>query len=210
MSAAAPATQPETQPSRSSRLLALIRKLIDYGRELGATVRQRLASDPGFARNSFGTADIAVIFARIARGLLLARALEARVLRRAAWLDKGPGPRKARAAPKPKPLSPGRTSAAPGEPAFPPAEATGPHQPQLDPLPRVEQIAAEVRRRPIGAVIAEIYYSLGLMPAHPLWLEVKEAMYEFGGSLAWLLRDIFDRALPLHPPPPAPSGTGPP
>jgi hypothetical protein len=58
-----------------------------------------------------------------------------------------------------------------------------------------EQIAAEIRRRPIGAVIADIYRDLGIPPSHPLWLEVKQAMLEFGGSLARLLRDIFDRTL---------------
>ena len=87
--AAAPqqTTQPDPQLGRSGRLLVLIRKLIDYGTALAATVRQRVAADPIFARTGFGTADLAVIFARIVHGLHLARALEARVLRRAAWLD---------------------------------------------------------------------------------------------------------------------------
>ena len=105
-----PTTQPDPQPSRSGRLLSLIRKLIDYGTALAATVRQRVAADPIFARTGFGTADLAVIFARIVRGLHLAQALEARVLRRAAWLDQGPRPRTARPAPKPRP------------PASPPAD----------------------------------------------------------------------------------------
>ena len=200
MSAAAPATQPEVQPSRSGRLLALVRKLIDYAKEIGDTVRSRVTSDPGFARSRFGTADLAVIFTRIARGLLLAQALEERVLRRAASLDKGKRPRRARSAPPPQPASP-------------PSEAP---EPPLDQLPMAEQIAAEVRRRPIGSVIAEIYLSLGLLPSHPLWQEVKEAMFEFGGSLPKLLNDIFDQTLGPIPsarspgPTPAPSGTGPP
>ena len=188
--ASQPTTQPDPQPSRSGRLLALIRKLIDYGTALAATVRQRVASDPIFARTGFGTADLAVIFARIARGLHLAQALEARVLRRAAWLDQGPRPRTARPAPKPRP------------PASPPAEAS---DPRLAHLPTAEQIAAEVRRRPIGAVIVDIYRDLGILPSHPLWREVQQAMREFGGSLTRLLRDILDRAFPLrlrprHPP----------
>jgi hypothetical protein len=218
MSAAAatsqPITQPDPQPSRSGRLLSLVRKLIDYGTALVATVRQRVASDPIFARTSFGTADLAVIFARIARGLHLAQALEARVLRRAAWLDKEPRPRTARPAPRP--------------PASPAAQ---PSDPRLAHLPTAEQIAARlatgldpvVRRRPIGAIIADIYRDLGILPSHPLWREVQQAMREFGGSLGRLLRDILDRAFPLQPPteapamqaaPPgtalAPPGTGPP
>jgi hypothetical protein len=78
-----------------------------------------------------------------------------------------------------------------------------------------------VRCRPLGAVIAEIYFNLGIPPNHPLWLEVKEAMFEFGGSLAKLLHDILERYCPLKPPLQAaapqvtspceaPSGTGPP
>ncbi len=206
MSDAAP-TQPDIQPSRSGRLLAFIRKLIDYGRELAATVRQRVAAEPNFARTGFGTADLAAIIGRIARGLLLAQALEARVLRRAAWLDKGPRPRKPRSEPKPKPS------------ASPPADETEPPEPRLAGLPTAEQIAAEVRRRPIGAVIAEIYLSLGILPSHPLWLDVKEAMHEFGGSLTKLLKNIFDRtfgpipsvrSLSPTPEPLTPSGTGPP
>ncbi len=83
MSAAAP-IQSDTQPSRSGRLLAFIRKLIDYGKELATTVRQRVASDPIFARTSFGTADLTVIFARITRALLLAQAL-ARISHSGEW-----------------------------------------------------------------------------------------------------------------------------
>jgi hypothetical protein len=130
------------------------------------------------------------------------------VLRRAAWLDKEPRPRTARPAPRPRP------------PASPPAETS---DPRLGHLPTAEQIAAAVCRRPIGAVIADIYRDLGILPSHPLWREVQQAMRQFGGSLARLLRDILDRAFPLQPPtqapakqaaPPglalAPPGTGPP
>ena len=90
MSAAA--ETPATEPSPSGRLLGLVRKLIDYGRELAATIRQRTTTDPIFARCRFGTTDLAQIFVCIARGLQLANALEARVLRSAAQLDAGPAP----------------------------------------------------------------------------------------------------------------------
>jgi hypothetical protein len=56
-------------PSRSANLLGLVRKLIDYGRELAATIRQRAFTDPGPVITCFGTADVALILARIARGL---------------------------------------------------------------------------------------------------------------------------------------------
>ena len=65
-------------PSRLGRVLNLVRKLIDYGKQLAATVQQRAAT-PGFAFlvRPFGTADIAVILARITRGLRRAAMLEA-------------------------------------------------------------------------------------------------------------------------------------
>jgi hypothetical protein len=63
----AQAPTPTTEPSRSGRLLNLVRKLIDYGGELAATIRQRTATDPIFAIACFGTTDLALILARPAR-----------------------------------------------------------------------------------------------------------------------------------------------
>jgi hypothetical protein len=179
MSAAAEASVPTTEPSRSGRLLALVRKLIDYGRELAATIRQRTAADPIFAKARFGTIDLAVILARIARGLVLANALEARVLRSAAHLDAEPVPGRARSAAR-----------APAVPRV--AEA----EPRLEGLPTPEQIAADARRRPIGAVIADICRDLGITGSHPLWRDVQRAIIKHGGSLARLVSDIIDQAFP--------------
>jgi hypothetical protein len=206
-----PTAQPNStaadQPSRSGRLLGLVRKLIDYGRELAATIRQRTAAEPMFARVHFGTTDLALILARITRGLLRANALEARVLQRAAHLDTRPAPGRARSAAK-----------APSAPRV--AET----DPRLACLPTPEQIAAEVRRRPIGAVIGDICRDLGINGSHPLWREVHRAMIEHGGSLADLVKDILRQAFSwaslsasavaaLRPPIlrfDAPGGTGPP
>ena len=178
--APAPTTQPNSaaadQPSRSGRLLNLVRKLIDYGRELAATIRQRTVTEPIFAKVRFGTTDLALIFARIARGLLLADALEARVLRRAAHLDAGPRPSRARS-----------TARAPAAPRV--AET----DPRLASLPTAAEIAAEVRRRPIGAVIADICHDLGIMPGHldrAFWDELSRAIIIHGGSLAGFLRNL--------------------
>jgi hypothetical protein len=207
MSAAAEAPVPTAQPSRSDRLLGLVRKLIDYGRELAATIRQRTAAEPNFAWCCFGTTDLALILARITRGLLRANALEARVLQRAAHLDARPAP--------------GRAQSAARAPAAPRVAGT---DPRLACLPTPEQIAAEVRRRPIGAVIGDICRDLGIMGSHPLWREVQRAMIEHGGNLAGLVKDILTQAfswssLPaaalaaLRPPTlrfKAPGGTGPP
>jgi hypothetical protein len=190
MSAAAPTTEPDAKPSRSGFLLSLIRKLIDYGKDLATTIRQRAATDPAQIRGRFGTIDLAVILRCIARGLLLAHALEARVLQRAACLDKPPSPSstRPRATPRPTP---------PAEPADPPLTAA---VPELDPgisLPTPEQIAAEIRRRPIGAVLADICRDFGIPPSHPLMREVREAIRGYGGSVARLLIDMFDRYCPI-------------
>src|SRR5271157_4975159 len=183
MSAAAETPAPTTQLSRSGRRLNLVRKLIDYGKELTATIRERTATEPLFATIRFGTTDLALILARIARGLLLADALEARVLQRAAHLDVGPRRGRARSAPR--------------APAAPRVAEADPH---LAGLPTPEQIAAEVRRRPIGAVIADICRDLGVVPGHfdrAFWDELSRAIIRHGGSLARLVADILDRACPL-------------
>ncbi len=202
---AATTAPPPTAESRSGRLLALVRKLIDYGKELAATIRERIA-EPVFARTCFGTNDLAVIVRRIAHGVQLANALEARVLQRAAWLDKGPRPSRPQAARNP------------AKPAAPRPAADAP----LSHLPTAEQIAAEVRRRPIGTVIADICRDLGILPSHPLWREVQNALIVHNGGYARLLIDILHRAFPraaryLRPAKAAspgaalaPTGTGPP
>ena len=219
MSAAATAPDPTPQPARwpastdrrgcLARLLGLVRKLIDHGKQLAAAVGQRsLTDDPVLANCRFGTLDIALILSRITLALHRATALEARLLRSAARPD-----------PKPRPprVSPPRTPRAPQAPAD--------VDPRLAALPTPEQIAAEIRRRPVGAVIADICRDLGIMADHPLWRELHTAIMLHGGSLAGFLKDMFDRAratrhermkalyaAPAPAPPPAlePASTGPP
>jgi hypothetical protein len=201
MSAAEAASDPK--PSRAARLLGLVRQLIDYGRQLAATLR---CNPP-----PFGPGNIALILARITHGLLRAEALEARIIRDAARLDAEPTPLRA---PSHRKLQPAQAATArPGD------------VPGLEPgvcLPTPEQIAAEIRRRPIGAVIADICRDLGIMPNHPLWPELRELIIRHGGNLARLVKDILERAFPrsasARPPAwpmpalqsPAPAGTGPP
>jgi hypothetical protein len=185
------------KPSRAGRLLGLVRQLIDYGRQLATTLR---INPPRFSAS-----DIALILARITRGLLRAEALEARVIRDTARLDADPAPPRA-----------------PSHRGSPPARAADTARSPEDCLPTPEQIAAEVRRRPIGAVIADICRDLGIMPSHPLWPELQHLIIRYGGNLANLVKDILDRAFPYpaaNGPPawpgvslqsPGPSSTGPP
>jgi|SRR5271165_1977775 len=162
----------ENKPSRFRRVLDVVRKLIDYGKELATTLQRRAATDLVTVTRPFGTRDIGLILARITRGLLLANALEARVVALAARPAAPPGP--ARAPVQRTPRAPRPASAKPTDAA---------DHPRLALLPTPEQIAAEVRRRPIGAVIADICRDLGIMPTHPVWQELTGT--ERRHHLAW-------------------------
>jgi hypothetical protein len=208
-------TQPPAtdKPTRCGRLLGLLHKLIDHGKELAGTIRRRAITDPTFVQCSFGTPDLALILARISRGLHRAAALEARITRNAARLDAAPKPARV-SSPRPAPAS---RQAAP---------RTDEIDPGLARLPTPEQIAAEVRRRPIGTVVADICRDLGILPSHPLWRELQYVLIAHNGGYARLVSDIINRA--FQPPVPrlphgntaalrgptlqfeAPGGTGPP
>jgi hypothetical protein len=211
MSDAASTPFPTTEPSRSGRLLGLVRKLIEYGRELATTIRRRAFTEPDFVTSRFGTTQVAQILACISRGLHRAEALEARVVRSAARLDAPP-----RAA------APAHPPRAPRLAAAPVAQET---DPRLARLPTPAEIAAEVRRRPIGAVLADICRDLGIMPSDPLWSELQHAIIRENGNLGRLVMDLTDRAVravtdtwppgmkltwptpPLPPSPPSPTHT---
>ena len=163
--------------SRSTRVLWVLRALMDYGWDLVSAVQKRTGAFAlGQITCNFGTIDIARIVARIAHGLRLAAALEERLLERIAH---PPAPRaasvqRARAVPLEKPNA--------GE-----AEATAFH------LLTDAEIAAQVRRRPIGAVLADICRYLGIVPADPLWPDITFAVLENGSSIIDLVMNTLRR-----------------
>ena len=192
MSAAAnppdPTTQPAPWPASTdrrgglARLLGLVRKLIDYGKDLATTLQARGLTDrPAGASARFGTRDIALILSRIAVALLRAGALEARLLRSAARPDPKPRPPRA-----PSQRAPRAARQEAGPAAQP--------DPCLARLPTPEQIAAEIRRRPVGAVLVDICRDLGIMADHPLWRELNLAIILHGGGVGAFFRDMFQRA----------------
>ena len=81
-------------------------------------------------------------------------------------------------------------------PSRPPPHADEPDA-GLVRLPTAAQIAAEVRRRPAGAVIADICRDLGILPCHPLWRELSPLIIRHDGNIAMLFKDINDRVLPI-------------
>jgi hypothetical protein len=166
------------------RVLLLVRRLIDYGKQLAGTIQQRATSPsfPWFAR-SFGSGDLAVILARITAGLRRAAALEARLSARAArGRDLTPSPIRL-----PAPRS-GRKTPRDAQPELQPADHA--EDPLLARLPTEEEIAAEVRRRPVGAVIVDICLDLGIAPGdldRAFWDELRWAIVMYGGSVvSWL------------------------
>jgi hypothetical protein len=164
-----------TQP-RAGRVLSLLRKLIEYGQELARTVQARAAAGTLFTvALQFGILDIALILARITRGLLLANALEARLASRPVRQDAVAAPVRA-----------------PGDRAQRTAQRAV-NRPSLPDLPTAEEIAAALRRRPAAAVIADICRDLGIVPAHPLWREVMAVLSGHGGGVVKFFKDVLAR-----------------
>jgi len=200
-------TTPTSGLSRTGRLLGLVRKLIGYGKELAATLRQRSEPTDLALIRGFATVNIARVLARITCGLLRAQALEERIFNNAARLD---------ADPQPKP----RTSASSRDPSAPRPSRVRQADPNVMVLPTPEWIAARVRRQSIGAVIADICRDLGICPEDPLWQELDAFITEYGGDYMKLVLDTIERpllflkeafpiGLQVKPPTPA-SATGPP
>ena len=177
-------------PGRLNRVLNVLRKLIDHGKQLVGTVQQR-ATAPGFAffAKPFGTADLAAILARITNGLRYAAALEDALCRRAErGQDLIPTPVRMPAAAGPR---------APKQAEPPKNKPTSqPQDPRLARLPTEREIAAAIRRRPIGAVIADICRDLGITPGQfdrASWDELCHAIIAYGGNLAGFLISLNKR-----------------
>jgi hypothetical protein len=176
VSAPLPPPEPSTH---TSRLLGLVRKLIDFGKQLAATFQQRAASTTPAddLTRPFGTPNIPAILASIARGLQRAALLEVRVT---ALLTREQAAPSARTAPSPR--QPRLT-----------AQALSAPEPRPARVPTAGDIEAEVRRRPIGAVLADICRDLGIVPSNPLWWDLVRAINQYDGNLAKLVRDNCKR-----------------
>jgi hypothetical protein len=170
-------------PTHVARLLVLIRWLIDYGSELAVTLHKRAVS-PDFQgwAGRYRQSDIVIIAARIRRGLLLAAGLETKLTGLTA---KGRDLTVTRL----RPLSERKS------PSGEPKKRRAPRRTHLidlpvHTLPTAEQIAEELRRRPVGAVLVDICRDLGLdendLPPE-LARVLRETIIFCGGSLVTLL-----------------------
>ena len=188
-------------PTRSAQLLTLVRKLIDFGKDLLTTLQTPATAVHVILR--FGNLNVDMILARIRHALDLAQGLEQRVIKSAASMDRE----------RPPPAE------KPDQPAVP-----APTPPQQR-LPTAEEILRRMRRQSIGAVLAEICRDFEIINGDKLWLPIVWAVHAHRGPTLRMLRDMLKRvrrtgyyvADPPRSPPPAITvsqilafGTGPP
>ena len=169
-----PATTPA--PSRTTRVLVLLRNLVDYGLRLTQSLQQRPAPETLFTiALHFGTRDIALILARILRGLELAFALEGKLARH------------------PRPEIVKKDSFRTPADRKPRTDHPAARRPPLPDRPTAAEIAAALRNRPVGVVIADICRDLGIVPANPLWRDVMAVLNELRRNVAPLVRSVTKR-----------------
>jgi hypothetical protein len=184
-----------TLPNNIAVILHAARILLDYGRHLIDTLRDR-AGAPNFNAIAacFGTANLSTILAHLNRGLLRATALERVLLARAATgrdFDFVDPPTRT---PEPQPAA---TATEPGQPAAEPPTTTrraprpaGRDDPELF-MPTLDELERQARRRPIGLTILDICLDLAVVPGmcqSKFWNELFDIMNYFGGSVATLMQ----------------------
>ena len=217
-------TPARTIPARIAALLHTVRILLGYGRHLAETAERRSAStDFNAVAACFGTGRLCAILAHLQRGLLRAAALERVLLQRAArGRDIGcvaPSERAtatAYQAAAPADLPAGGTDQ-PADPPGGPAELPDVEQPAAaqvartaatrrsrpagwnDPelfMPTLEELEAQVRRRPLGRTLVEICLDLAVVPGFctgAFWNELFDSIRLHGGSVATLMQEKLRR-----------------
>ena len=194
-------------PQNIADVLTILQILLVYGRHLAATLEYRAAAR-GFSviAQFFGTARLPVILARLSRGILRVMALQRVLLARAArgrdlvFLE-----RRTYAAREPQPPLP-HPPAAGAEPRPPrPAPLRRPatdEPPDPANLPTLEQLEAEIRRRPIGQTIADICRDLAISPSlceRTFWIALFETITWYRGNLPKLILDFRRREVAFVP-----------
>lgn len=196
---AAPARSPDPRQdqaaARTLRLLSLVRTLLAFGKQLAESLRGANATEAHMdTAMRFGTKSIAVILTRLARGLALAAALEAKLA------DRAEHPRPVCA---PRECSPRKPREKTPNPRADESVS------ELVALPTAEEIADQLRRRPVHAILIDICSDLGILPADPMYRELFHALLENGGSIVTFFNDVQKRTrltnfyppgMPLFPP----------
>jgi hypothetical protein len=208
-------------PARIAALLHTVRIMLGFGRHLAETAKDRSASpDFNAIAACFGTSRLYAILAHLQRGLLRAAALERVLLERAAQgLDvRFTAPRKRATAPPAAPADPPseqpaeqRADLPVGQPAeqradppaeqaaeapiarkpAPPSRPHGWNDPELF-MPTLEELEAQVRRRPLGRTLVDICLDLAVVPgfcAGPFWNTLFDSIRMLGGSIDTLMQE---------------------
>jgi hypothetical protein len=187
-----------TIPAGIAALLHTVRILLGFGRHLAEAAKQRSAStDFNAIAVCFGTGRVYAILAHLQRGILRATALQTVLRARAAR-----GRDIQFAAPRERATAAPAVAADP--PAEPPPEArvtrksvprpsrpAGWNDPELF-MPTLEELEAQVRRRPIGRTLVAICLDLAVVPAFctgPFWNELFDSIRLRGGSIAALMQE---------------------
>lgn len=189
-----PPDTPKVRPARPlpegiAAVLILVRVLLAYGRHLSATVEHRAtARSFSVIAQFFGTARVPFILARLSRGILRATALERVLLARAAR-----GRDLVVLQPRRR-VQPQGAQPAAGQQLSHPVRRPAPDE--LPEFPTLEQLEAEIRRRPIGRAIADICRDLGVSPSlceGSLWTALFQAITWYRGNFPKYYKDIRKR-----------------
>ena len=213
-STAEPAHRPERDgagvPEGIARLLQVLHWIVGYGRTFAETLHQRSAQEFRAFAERFRRSDFNEILARIRRGLMLAAALEEKLLKRAmAGRDVAPV--------EIRYFTPRSACASDGAGKRTRVRHTNIVDMPPDRLPTAEQIAAELRRRPLGAVLVDICRDLGIQPGDltkEQWDELHDLILRYGGDptsvlfAEWYLRlrPLLEAGLDKQTPEPADTG----
>ena len=178
-----PKDRPKTIPTRLAAVLQLVRVLLTHGRRLAETAADQ-AHTPQFATIAavFGTYNLAFIVLRVQRGILRAIALERYLLARAArGRDLTIIPPRTRTPASPRETSQPAPASAPTYGRFLP-----PNHPANFHIPTLQELQAQIRRRPIGRTIADICTDLAVIPGFctsEFWGGLFDTLQSYGGSL---------------------------
>ena len=190
----------ETLPEGIAAVLGLLHILLAYGNHLLATLERR-ATQRSFATiaQCFGTARLPVILARLTRGIRRAMALQRVLLARAACgNDLVPEP--------PAPYRPSRersSAAAEGcqrQTSDPAVRPDPKEHTDLDTIPTIAQLEAEIRDQSVGRVIADICRDLGVSPfrcEQRFAAALHDAITRYGGDHLDYCGDMLSRTVDL-------------
>lgn len=186
---------PRSVPQRVSQVLGLLHILVTYGKQLAAALGQYADHPqdlPGFFSliPIFRTTDLTLMLDRIARGLLRAAALEAR-LHRLAERGRDLAPSRVRMPASRKAASRKAATSGPAVPTDDGAHDLTPRAEACDTsLLTLDDIIASDCNRPIGAILVDICDDLGIVPGdmdRTTWDLLLRYIVGYGGSVVTLL-----------------------